>query len=182
MQDIMGATPLQVSAWYVPMCLGGVIISVVGGYVLHLVPGTLLIFIAGLGWIITSLLFALAPVGANYWAYVLPAMICATLGIDITFNVANIFITTNLPQKQQGLAGALINSLLYLGIAFLLAFADITQTETAHLGLKRSYQAVFWYQLACAGTSLVIMLAFVRIRAAESDLTADERAALEMDT
>lgn len=182
MQDIMGASPLQVSVWYVPMCAGGVIISVLGGYVLHLLPGTILISIAGVGWIITSLLFALAPVGANYWAYILPAMICATLGIDITFNVANIFITTNLPQNRQGLAGALINSLLYLGIAFLLAFADITQTETAHLGLKRSYQAVFWFQLACAGTSLLIMIAFVRIRAAKSDLTADERAALEVET
>ena len=179
MQDIMGASPLQISAWYVPMCLGGLIISLLGGFVLHLIPGTLLILIAGLAWSGTSLLFALAPSGANYWAWVFPAMVCATLGIDITFNVANIFITTNLPSKRQGLAGALINSVLYLGIAVLLAFANVTQTETASLGLKGSYQAVFWYQLACAGTSLVIMMAFVRIRKAESSLTADEEAALE---
>ena len=179
MQDIMGATPLQVTAWYVPMSLGGVIISIAGGYVLHLLPGTLLMLIGGLGWILTSILFAVAPVGANYWAYVFPAMIGATIGIDITFNVANIFITTSLSQSRQGLAGALINSLLYLGIAFLLAFADVTQTETAHLGLKGSYQAVFWYQLACAGLALVIMLGFVRIRKAKSEITADERAALE---
>ena len=106
-------------------------------------------------------------------------MIGATIGIDITFNVANIFITTSLSQSRQGLAGALINSLLYLGIAFLLAFADITQTETAHLGLKGSYQTVFWFQLACAGLALVIMLGFVRIRKAKSEMTADERAALE---
>ena len=179
MQDIMGASPLQVTAWFVPMCFGGIVISVAGGYVLHLLPGTLLMLIGGLGWILTSVLFAVAPVGANYWAYVFPAMIGATIGIDVTFNVANIFITTSLSQNRQGLAGALINSLLYLGIAFLLAFADVTQTETAHLGLKASYQAVFWYQLACAGTALVIMLAFVRIRKAKSEMTADERAALE---
>ncbi len=95
-------------------------------------------------------------------------MIGATIGIDITFNIANVFITTSLSHGRQGLAGALINSLLYLGIAFLLAFADVTQTETAYLGLKGSYQAVFWYQLA-----------FVRIPKAKSDITADERAALE---
>lgn len=181
MQDIMGASPLQVTAWYVPMSLGGVIISVVGGYVLHLLPGTLLMGIAGLGWVIASILFAVAPDGANYWAYVFPAMICATIGIDVTFNVASIFITTSLSQSRQGLAGALINSLLYLGIAFLLAFADITQTGTAHLGLKESYQSVFWYQPACAGTALVIMLGFVRIRKADSSLTVDERAALDTD-
>ncbi|KAL6721527.1 hypothetical protein ACLMJK_000631 [Lecanora helva] len=181
MQDIMGGSPLQVAAWFVPMCMGGVIISVTGGVVLHLLPGTLLMLIGGSGWLLTSLLFALAPEGANYWAYVFPSMIGATIGIDVTFNVANIFITTSLSQSRQGLAGALINTLLYLGIAFLLAFADVTQTETAHLGLRRSYQSVFWYQLACTVLAVVIMVGFVRIRKAESDLTADEKAALEGD-
>ena len=182
MQNIMGATPLQVAAWFVPMCAGGVIISVVGGYVLHLLPGTILIGIGGLAWVGNSLLFALAPESANYWAFVFPAMICATLGIDIIFNVANIFISTSLSQARQGLAGALIMSLLFLGIAFCLAFADVTQTNTAQLGLKASYQAVFWYQLGCSGLALGIMLGFVRIRKAKSELTVDERAAREHET
>ena len=177
MQDIMQVTPLQVSAWYVPMCAGGVIFSVLGGYVLHVIPGTLMIIIAGSGWIITSIVFAVAPEGANYWAYVFPSMICATIGIDFIFNVANIFITTNLSSTRQGLAGALSNTLLYLGIAVLISFADIVQTRTADLGLKRSYQSVFWYQFACAALSLLIMVVFVRIRSAKSDLTADEKKA-----
>ena len=181
MQDIMGATPLQVAAWFVPMCTGGMIISVTGGYVLHLLPGTLLMLIGGSGWIVTSLLFALAPQGANYWAFVFPAMIGATIGIDVTFNVANIFITTSLSQSRQGLAGALVNSLLYLGIAFLLSFADLIQTKTAHLGLKRSYQSVFWYQLGCSLFALVVMVGFVRIKKAESEMTADEKAAAESE-
>lgn len=179
MQAIMGATSLQVAAWYVPMCLGGVLLSIIGGHILHLVPGTILMAIAGLGWLLTSLLFALAPPGASYWAYVLPAMLGATVGIDITFNVANIFISTSMPHNRQGLAGALINSLLYLGIAVLLAFADVVQTATADRGLRRSYQAVFWFQFACAGVALLVMLVFVRIRAAESELTVDERVSLE---
>ena len=179
MQDIMGGTPLQIVAWFTPMCLGGCIIAITGGYVLHLLSGTTLMLISGLGWILNSLLFALAPTGANYWAYIFPAMIGATIGIDVTYNVANVFITTSLPQREQGLAGALINSLVFLGIAFVLSFADVTQTQTARLGLKRSYRSVFWYQLAVQATALLIMLVFVRIRRAESDLTADEKAALE---
>lgn len=158
--------------------MGGILISILGGYFLHLVPGIVLVVAGGVGWIVPSVLFAVAPLGANYWAYVFPSMVCATIGIDITFNVANIFITTNLSSKRQGLAGALINSLLYLGIAFLLAFAGFVQTETASLGLKRSYQSVFWYQLACAATALVIMAGFVKLRKAESGLTVDEKEAL----
>ena len=177
MQQIMGATPLQIVAWYTPMCLGGCVIAIIGGYVLHLLSGTMLMLVSGVGWILASLLFALAPTGANYWAYIFPAMIGATIGIDVTWNVANVFITTSLPRREQGLAGALINSLVYLGIAFILSFADITQTETVYLGLRRSYQSVFWYQLAVQSTAVAITLVFVRIRKAESDLTADEKAA-----
>lgn len=181
MQNIMGATPLQVAAWSTPMAAGGVFISIIGGYILHLLPGTLLILIAGLGWCLTSILFAVAPEGANYWAYVFPSMIGATIGIDITFNVANIFISTSLSHSRQGLAGAVINSLLYLGIAVCLAFADVTQVETARFGLKSSYQCVFWYQLACSALALAILLVFVRIKKAKSDLTVDERAELERE-
>ena len=180
MQNVMGASPLQVAAWYVPMCAGGCMISIVGGYVLHLLPGTVLMLIGGGAWVGNSLLFALAPEGAEYWAFVFPAMICATMGIDIIYNVANIFITTSLSKNRQGLAGALINSLLFLGIAFLLAVADVIQTATADVNLKRSYQSVFWYQFACSALALVTMMGFVRIRKAEGEMTMDERAALEV--
>ena len=105
-------------------------------------------------------------------------MIGATIGIDLTFNVANVFISTNLPSQQQDTAGALTNTLLYLGIAFLLAFADVVQTETEQRGLKQSYQYVFWFTAGCSVLSLAILLFFVRIPKAESDLIADGREAL----
>lgn len=88
MEQIMGATPLQVVAWYVPFALGGCIIGTFGGFVLHLLPGTILIIIGGTAFVIAPLLFAIAPVGVNYWSYIFPSMICATLGIDITFTVS----------------------------------------------------------------------------------------------
>jgi MFS family permease len=182
MENIMGATPLQVVAWYVPMALGGCIISTFGGFVLHILPGTALIIIAGVSWIIAPLLFAIAPKGANYWAYIFPSMICATVGIDITFNVANIFITTSLPRKQQGLAGAVIMLLLHLGIAVCLGFADIVNTYTvARLGARKSYHTVFWLEVACAATSLIILVLFVKIKKAESELTVEEREELEAE-
>jgi MFS family permease len=180
MENVMGASPLQVVAWYVPMALGGCIIATFGGFVLHLLPGTILIIVSGISWIVAPLLFAIAPQGALYWAYIFPSMICATVGIDITFNVANIFITTSLPRKQQGLAGAVIMLLFHLGIAVMLGFADIVNTYTvARLGMRRSYHAVFWFEVACASAALVILVLFVKIKKAESELTVDERAELE---
>ncbi|KAJ5232846.1 hypothetical protein N7468_005802 [Penicillium chermesinum] len=102
MSEIMGATPLQIVAWTVPMAVGGLILSATGGFILHKVSGTLLLLISCLGYVGSGLLFALIPVGGNYWAYVFPSMICGTIAIDISFNLANIFITTSVPKARQG--------------------------------------------------------------------------------
>ena len=175
MEQVMGATPIQVLAWYTPMASGGIVISIVGGFVLHIISGTVLTIISSICWIIAPLLFALAPAGAKYWAWVFPAMTCATIAIDTAFNITNVFITTTLPLRRQGLAGALINVLLQLGIAFCLGWADVVATATAGQGQKRSYKNAFWFELACAGFACVVLVVFVKIDPAKSDLTADEK-------
>jgi hypothetical protein len=72
--------------------------------------------------------------------------------------------------------------LLSLGIAVFLGFADIINTYTlSNLGPKKSYQAVFWLEVACAGASLVIFTLFVKIKTAKSAMTVDEMAELERD-
>jgi hypothetical protein len=83
---------------------------------------------------------------------------------------------------MQGLAGALINSILQLGIAFFLGFADVTANATREKGLKQSYQDVFWFEVAMGAASLIVLLGFVRLKKAKSDLTADEKAALERNS
>lgn len=175
----MGATPLQVVAWACPMAVGGLILSTTGGLLLHMLSGTVLVLISSLGYVVSGLLFALIPMGGNYWAWVFPAMICGTIGIDISFNVTNIFISTNLSREKQGLAGALINCTLHFGIAFMLAFADIVQVYLEDQGLKGSYQSVFWFQVGLSGFAFVVLLFFVRINRAKSELTIDERRELE---
>ncbi|KAL5365063.1 major facilitator superfamily domain-containing protein [Aspergillus floccosus] len=179
MERIMGATPLQVVAWATPMAVGGLIISATGGFILHVLNGTVLMIISCLGYLLSGLLFALLPLGGNYWAYVFPAMIGGTIGIDVSFNVTNIFITTNMPKERQGLAGALINCTLHMGIAVMLAFADIIQVGTEDRGLKTSYHMAFWFQVALAGFALLLVIAMVRIDRAKSELTVDERRELE---
>lgn len=98
-------------------------------------------------------------------------MICATIGIEI-------FISTSLSCEQQGLAGALINTLLFFGLACSVAIGDVVQTQIATKGLKESYQAVFWYQTAAAVLVLVILGIWVKISRAESNLIVDEKTAL----
>ncbi|KAF5010080.1 hypothetical protein FDECE_3746 [Fusarium decemcellulare] len=177
---VLHVSPLLTAVWYIPMIVGGLLIGTVGGFTLHHLPGRALLIISGASFLACVLFFALMPEDPNYWALIFPAMICATVGIDITYTVSNIFITNNLPGYRQGLAGALINSLLFLGISFFLGIADIVVGETGHLGLKKSYQSAFWLGVGLTGCALVLYV-FVKIGSAKSDLTVEEREQLEAE-
>lgn len=116
------------------------------------------------------------PASPNYWAHVLPAMITQTAFVDILYTTSNVFITTRLPARHQGLAGALINCTLYVGMASFLGVADVAVAATAHLGLRASYKVAFWIVVGVIGVVMVIF-AFVDIGSARSELTADEKRA-----
>lgn len=179
-EDVLGATALQTVAWFAPMAGGGFILATTGGLILHRLPGTLLLILSASGYVICMLLFAIIPNDPSYWAYIFPAMVCATVGVDITYSVSNVFITTSMNSKQQGLAGAFINSLYFLGVSFFLGLADIAATTNTKHGLKHSYKIVFWFGVACAAVALVLLVGFVKIDAARSDFTTDEKAELKL--
>lgn len=180
-EQVVGAGPLLTTAWFTPMCIGGLILATVGGLVLHLLPGRILLLISGTAYVMSTLLFAILPESFNYWAYIFPAMLCATLGIDITYNVSNIFITTSMPKRRQGLAGAFMNSLLFLGIAVFLSLADLAVSETEHRGQRASYKVTFWMATALAGAGLIVLFLGVKIGKASSDLTHEEREELAQE-
>jgi MFS family permease len=159
------------------MAAGGVILATVGGFTLHLLPGRVLLIIAGAGSIISVLLFALIPEGGSYWAWVLPAMIGATIGVDIVFNVSNVFITTNVPHKDQGAAGSLIYSILFLPISLFLGIADVVAASFEYRGTMASYKAAFWFSVGCAAASMVLFC-FVDTGKAESQLRVEEKEAI----
>jgi hypothetical protein len=47
-QTVLSASPLQVVIWYIPIGVIGLVVSVIEGYILHLVPGHILMIISGL--------------------------------------------------------------------------------------------------------------------------------------
>ena len=182
-QNIMSATPLQVVAWYVPLGVAGLLLSLLEGFILHLVPGRVLLIVSGLGAVGSQLLLALIPLagGGGYWAWIFPATILSTIGIDLSTILMTVFVTTSFPAAQQGLAGGVINSVLQLGVAFCLGLTDIVQSATVdEVGLARSYKNTFWFGVGAGAVSLVLMAAWGTVPKAKSDLTADEKRELEL--
>jgi len=105
----------------VPLGGAGLLLSVLEGFVLHLVPARLLLGISGLGALGSQLLLEFIPGGhANYWDWIFPATIFSTIGIDLSVILMTVFITTTFSLTQQGLAGGVLNSVLQLGVALTL--------------------------------------------------------------
>ncbi|KAJ4986832.1 drug resistance protein [Stagonosporopsis vannaccii] len=176
-QNIWSISPLQIAIWYIPLGVAGIIISVIEGFILHLVPGRILLIIGSLGALGSQILLAEVPLeGWNYWAWIFPATVFSTIGIDLPTILMTVFITTKLPKAQQGLAGGLLNSVLQLGVALTLGITDIIQVATVgKVGLASSYKYTFWFGVGAAGVSVVLVSLWGDVPKATSDLTADER-------
>jgi hypothetical protein len=209
METILHASPLQTAAWFTPMAVGGLILAVGGGFVLHLLPSRVLMIISGIGFLLSVLLFAIMPAQTTspsgdltpsnkflFWAYIFPSMLCATIGIDITFNVTNIFITTAMPRRLQATASGLINNLLYLGVSFWLGIGELAVSVTIQtrggstdgdgegsdggVGLRDQYRIGFWTGVGLAAVALCVT-ATIKMAQASADMTADEKAELEKE-
>lgn len=191
------------AAWFTPLAVGGMILALAGGFVLHVLPGRVLLIISGVGYVLSVLLFALIPARSEsasgelepsltflYWSYVFPAMCCGTIGVDIAFNVTNIFITTATPARLQATAGAVVNSLLYLGMAFWLGIGDLAVATAANrrggegsveaLDARSRYRIGFWTAVGLAAVALCLTCT-VNLGKAAAEMTADEKAVLEQD-
>ncbi|KAL8377437.1 hypothetical protein RB595_008221 [Gaeumannomyces hyphopodioides] len=191
-QDILGHGPLLAALWFSPLCAGGFVLAVIGGVVLHKLPNHMLLVISGLGSVVSTILFVFIPAdsGLNYWAWVFPAMLGATIGVDIAYNVSSVFMTTSLPSHRQGLAGALINTLIFLGVGLYLGVADLIVQTTApvHAGVASDrerqitgFRNAFWLAFACSASALLILGLFARVGRAKSDLTFDEKQQLQAE-
>ncbi|KAI5777592.1 major facilitator superfamily domain-containing protein [Geopyxis carbonaria] len=181
LQHVLRLSPLLTVAWFVPFGLGGFVLPTLSGLVLHLVSGTTLLLVSAAGWVLCAVLFAVLPPHGDhtlvYWAYVFPAMIGGTVGIDITYNITNIWITTSMVASQQGLAGAWIWSLMFLGISLFLGIADVVHAGVGEETVQ-GYRAVFWFIAACAGVAFAVMAVGVRVEEAREGATADEKVAM----
>jgi len=125
---------MQMLAWFMPMAGGGCLLALVGGRLMYVVSGTIILVATSIAVVISSALFIYARLEPSYWAWIFPAMICATVAIDLVYSVVNVFLSSNLPEHQQGLAGSLAHALVQFSGALFLALAKVVMTSTSKRG------------------------------------------------
>lgn len=165
---------MKLLAWFTPMAIGGCLLAILGGYLMHIVSGTTVLIFSSAAVAVSAVLFICAPDDPSYWAWIFPAMVCATISIDLIYSLVNVFLSTKLPPHQQGVAGSLAHSLVHFGGALLLGVASGVNDAQPDEGEAMKYRDAFWLQFACGVVTLIIFVGFVRVEKAGGGPPAEE--------
>jgi hypothetical protein len=128
-QDYQGYSPLQTTLRFIPTGVTGFITAVIVSQLLSRVPTYIMLAFGNICVSISALLFAVPiPPDTTYWAWSFPAMVISVFGADTAWPSLILFTSHSLPQSDQALGGALINSMGQVGRALGLAVATAIQT------------------------------------------------------
>ncbi|KAH9218967.1 major facilitator superfamily domain-containing protein [Leptodontidium sp. 2 PMI_412] len=140
-QDYLGLGVLDTTLRFIPAGVTGFLVSFVVPRALSRVPGFYILIFGVLCGITSPLLFALPSVTqtTSYWAYGFPAM-CLCLSVDVFWSVASLFISQQLPEEDQALGSALLQTANQVGRSLGLAIGTGVQTAVEGIGCFDLYR------------------------------------------
>ncbi|KAJ6790045.1 hypothetical protein PWT90_05272 [Aphanocladium album] len=166
-----GASPFTVALYLLPNALVGVAAVWIVSRTLHILPGHWILatsmFFFGIG----NVFFLPQKPSTSYWALSMPAVALASLGPDLSFAAATIFITSSVPRSYQGSAGSLLVTVQNLTLAIMTSVSDsigikVDQLPSGEIGLE-GMRAIWWFGLALSLVAALIAATMVRIPKAE---------------
>lgn len=162
-QNTWTVSPLHIAIWYLPFVVTSVMIGLASRQLLHMIRGRNLLIISSCGSVISAGLLGFFGEEGSHWARIVPIMICASLGLDLTYDVSSVHIAEWFESHNHGFVGAWISSLFNISVAlFLGVTGEVMKATTA-----KDYRPAFWLQFGCSLLGLFLSL-FSRIPKAAS--------------
>lgn len=128
-QDYQGQNQIETTLRFLPLGITGCFTTMASGFLMDRVRGNYLLIFGVASASIANLLFAVPiPGSTTYWAFGFPAMVLAGFGADTVYPCLGLFTTQSLPRKDQGVAGAMFQTLASIGRAIGLVLTAAIQT------------------------------------------------------
>jgi len=125
-------TLLLATAQITPLVVSGLIASVLTGFLLtRRIPVALMLTIALTAFLACSILLATMPVEQDYWAQTFVSFVLIPFGIDMSIPAAIFMVNTSIPHKHQGMAAALVTTVVNCSISVALGIAGTVVTATS---------------------------------------------------
>lgn len=164
--EVQKASPLTTSLYLLPNAVVGVLAAAAVSRTVHILPVHWLLIAAMVSFALGPVFFLPQSPSTTYWALSLPGITVVTLGPDLSFAAASIFITSAVPRDHQGAAGSLLVTIQNFSAAILTAVSDALGASVAGDGAELnlpSLRAIWWFNLAVSLLGAGICLLFVRI-------------------
>ena len=131
-QQVLGYSPLEAGLAYLPLAVGVASATAVANQLVGRV-GPRLLAAAGLGIASAGMaLMAQAPVAADYWSQVLPALVIIGLGVGLSFVSITTAALGGVDDAAAGLASGLLSTTVQIGGALGVAvLAGVVVTQRA---------------------------------------------------
>lgn len=157
--------------YILPNGIVGVLAAWVVSKTLHVVPGHWILAISMVCFGLGPVFFLPQTPGSSYWSLSLPGVALATLGPDLSFAAATIFVTSSVPRSYQGSAGSLLVTVQNLTLAIAASVfgsvgIKIGMLPDGEVGLE-GMRAIWWFGLGSALLGALITITMVRIPKAE---------------
>jgi hypothetical protein len=170
-QRYQGASPLTTALYILPNGIVGVLATWLVSQSLHLFPGHWILIASMVAFGLGPVFFIPQTATSSYWALSMPGVALATLGPDMSFAAAAIFITSSVPRSYQGSAGSLLVTVQNLAGAIMTSVSNslgvkVDELPDGEIGLE-GLRAIWWLGFGCAMTGALITITMVRIPKAE---------------
>ncbi|KAF1964668.1 integral membrane protein [Bimuria novae-zelandiae CBS 107.79] len=167
-QEVQSTSTLTTSLYLLPNLVTGVFINLTVGLVVHRIPARWLVSASAFICACSPLMMALVNPAWSYWYLEFWAQVFAPFSGDVLFTVGLIIVADSFPEKEQGLAGAVFNTVaqfgmsLGVGVCQVVALGVMDGNGGAGHGeafeedkgqVLKGYRASFWtmfaYMLVC---------------------------------
>ena len=164
-------SPLMVAVHLLPQVLGGILVNITVGLLMHRVSNKSLISVGAICYVSSFVLLSVMPEHGSYWAFIFPALCLSVVGADFEFTVTNMYVMSSLPGAQQSVAGGLFNTIMRLSSSVGLAISaavfngmNASRSDGGEISSDYTrYRATFFVALASVGLSL-FLLPFLTIK------------------
>jgi len=173
MQNVLGFSPLQTGAAYLPLTAGVVVSAGISSQLLSRI-GTRPLIIGGAAVVAAGLFYvSRVPVDGSYLTDLFPGLMIVSLGVGAMFVAVTTAANAGVPADKAGLAAALLNSSQQIGAALGLAvLSAIATARTSHLLAAHTPPAQAltsgFHRALFAGAILVLATTVIAMRTSNS--------------
>lgn len=151
-QNVQHLSALQASIRFLPNVIGGVIMNVCTGLLIHRLRADTLVLSTFVISAVSPLLMAFIQPQWSWWWCAFWAVLIGPVSVDVIYTVGNLVIVDIFPSSRHALAGAVFNTVAQFGSS--LGFAvmaiissSITKSQTTGTtaeALLLGYKGAFW--------------------------------------